>query len=50
MKIPPGLREIDLTEDEAKLIENILDDSNYPTHAGKEMPDYEIKSLVLTDK
>ena len=36
--LPPGLRDIRLSDQAAAEIKNILDDADHPTHAGREMP------------
>ncbi len=37
-ELPPGLREITLTVEEATTIQQLLDDPAQPGHKGKEMP------------
>lgn len=35
--VPPGLRKVTLSEAAAQQMQVILDDPNYPTHAGKDL-------------
>lgn len=40
LSLPPGLRNVCLNQKDAQMIKDIIDDSNYPSSEGKEMPNY----------
>jgi hypothetical protein len=44
--LPPGLRDIRLSDQEAAAIKNLLDDSGHPTHTGREMPTADASVLL----
>ena len=44
--LPPGLRNIRLSKQEAAEIETILDDAGHPTFSGQEMPTADAKVLL----
>jgi hypothetical protein len=48
--LPPGLREAQLTVEEAEKIREILDDPAHPTRSGKAMPVGEASILRKTPK
>ena len=43
--LPPGLRDIRLTDREAWEIENLLDSDDQPKHSGREMPTADASAL-----
>ena len=44
--LPPGLRDIRLSDQEAAAIKNLLDDLGHPTHTGREMPTADASVLL----
>lgn len=44
--LPPGLRDIRLSNQAATEIKNILDDASHPTYGGREMPTADASVLL----
>jgi hypothetical protein len=48
--LPPGLRDIRLSEQAAAEIKKVVDDPAHPTHTGREMPTADPSALLGKDR